>query len=136
MVYIMQQTDKKTQYSNFNNKSNIEERNGAQKKLSPKKTIYYILITLAMICCITVFKIPYNNENAPLLNIYYAVFFIFVSGFFIDNALCKKQIYEMSLWMKIISVIFMFFGVMIYTLHFDYIQAHMSEWGSFNKVEK
>ena len=103
---------------------------------TPKQFLFSALGCVLIFICLTIFKLPYNEENAPLLNCYYGLFFVFaVACFFYhtfsDNADAQKRILP---FLKIIAAIICCFGVYLFILYFDYIDAHISEWGSFNKV--
>lgn len=88
--------------------------------------------------CLTVLKLPYDAENALLLNCYYLLIFFFtvicyVYHKFHDNKVAQNRV---LLVLKVITYIICCLGLYLFVLHFDYINDHINEWGSFNKVNK
>lgn len=131
----MLQTDKKNSFSRFFSKYFIKEKDVTPEKISPLEHIMYIFMAVIFFCCITVFKLPYNAENAPLLNCYYGLTVILVIAFAIYNASDTGEVKQkIGLILKILLIILGCFGMYLYGAHYDYIQEHMSEWGGFNKV--
>ena len=107
-----------------------------EEKQTPKQFLFSALGCVLFFICLTILKLPYNEENAPLLNCDYGLLFVFaVACYFYhefnDDTDAQSRI---LLFLKIIAAIICCFGVYLFILHFDYIDAHISEWGSFNKV--
>ena len=109
-----------------------------RQNVALKNFMFDIFEAFLVIDCIIVFKIPRDENNSMLLNSFY----FFVIAFFlcmqIDRVLQKAndESYKMSLVVKIIYWVTLFFGLYLCCMHWEYINQHFAEWGSFNKVGK
>lgn len=109
-----------------------------EEKQTPLQFFVTAFAYVMCFICLTVLNLPYNEENAPLLNYYYALFLIFaVTCFayhaFKDNEVAQKRI---LIILKIVAYVICCLGLYLFTFHYDYITAHISEWGGFNKVSE
>ena len=96
---------------------------------SPKHFLITVVSCIMFFICLTVLKLPYTEENAPLLNCYYLLLFIFTACCYMFHACDKDSLLQnkVLLFLKVITLIIFCFGIYLYVSHFDYIQAHLSE---------
>ena len=70
--------------------------------------------------------------------LFYFLVIAFFFGMQIDRILQKAndEGYKMSLLVKIMYWVTLFFGLCLCGMQWGYINQHFAEWGSFNKVGK
>lgn len=126
-----------------NAKNSLKEFIGKYVFIKPKEEkqtpLQFCMTAFACVMCficMTVLKLPYNEENAPLLNYYYVLFFMFAVTCFTYHAFKGNEFAQKRILiiLKIVAYVICCFGLYLFTFHYDYITAHISEWGGFNKV--
>ena len=117
-------------------KRNVKEN--IKQNAALKSFVFEIFEAFLVIDCIIVFKIPRDDNNSILLNCFYFLVIAFFFGMQIDRILQKAndEGYKMSLLVKIMYWVTLFFGLYLCCMHWGYINQHFAEWGSFNKVGK
>ena len=109
-----------------------------EEKQTPQQFLISAFGGVMFFICLTVLKLPYNAENAPFLNCYYLLLLVFFATCYAYNAFKDdedKQA-QIRLIFIIITILVCCIGLYLFVSHFDYIDAHISEWGSFNKVSR
>ena len=109
-----------------------------KEELTPQQFLISIFGAVMFFVCLTVLKLPYDAENATLLNCYYLSLLAFAVICYAYNEFKddkSKQLHIRRIFI-IITIIVCCLGLYLYVSHLDYIDAHISEWGSFNKVSR
>lgn len=107
-----------------------------EEKITPIQFVISALACILFFVCLMVIKLPYNTENAPLLNCYYILLTVFALVCFAYHVFDKDKVrqHQMLLAIKLLMLALCCLGIYLFISHFEYITAHLNEWGGFNKV--